>query len=72
MLKLALIGGLLAALSISGFSLGNLVLYVIGAGVALMVLGIALEITAAALERIGLRWSGFKLGTSERLQRSGS
>lgn len=71
MLKLALIGGFLAALSIGGFGLGSLFLFVMGAGVALMVLGIALEIAAAILERIGIRWSGVRLNPSERLQRSG-
>lgn len=71
MFKMALVGGLFATLGFMGFSLGGVVLTVIGAGIALMVLGVALEISAAVMERIGYRWSGFRLNASERLQRSG-
>lgn len=71
MLKVALIGGLLTALSISGFSLGSLFLGVIGVGVGLLVLSLALEIFAGVFERIGRRWvGGIQHGYSVRLQRT--
>lgn len=70
MFKVALIGGLLAAFSMGSFSLGELFLYVIGAGVALLVLAFALEISVAVLERLGYPWDGMRLSASERLERS--
>lgn len=72
MLKVALIGAVVAAFGFSGFSIGDLFLFALGAGVALMFLGVVLEVGAAILERLNCRWSGFRLASNERLQRSGS
>ena len=66
MLKLALFGGLLVALSISGFSLVDLYLGLVGVGAALF----ALAIVIASVGQIGRRWDGH--GFSIPLQRSRS
>lgn len=68
-LKVALIGGLLAALIISGFSLGDLLFGLIGLGSALFVLAIVIDLLATFLEWVGRRSDSLHYGHSVRMQR---
>lgn len=70
MFKIALMGGLLAALSFGSLNVGSLFLYVTGTGIALLILAFVLEISAAVLERLGYPLNGLRLAASERLQRT--
>ncbi len=72
MFKVALIGGLIAAFSLSPFTLGDLLYGLIGLGVTLFMLAIVTDIVAGIYERIGRRRDGMHYGHSVRMQRTRS
>lgn len=69
MLKLIVAGGLLGLVGFAGMALTNVVIGVIGLGIALFVLAIGLEVVAGLIERTTRRTSAIRYAYSRRLER---
>ncbi|MBI5460577.1 MAG: hypothetical protein HY941_00140 [Gammaproteobacteria bacterium] len=77
MLKMAFIVGLFAVLSVSGFSLSDLLFGLIGLALALLMLAIVIDVVAGILEWVARQWvshpgNGMRHDFSVRPQRSRS
>ena len=71
MMKWTLLGGLLALVGVTELTFGSLIYAVVGLGIGLMLLGVALELVAVILERLGHRWGAIHHhGFSDRIHRS--
>ncbi len=69
MFKLIVTGGLLGLVGLAGVTLTNVLMGVIGLGIALFVLAIGLEVVAGLIERTTRRTSGIQYAYSRRLER---